>query len=259
MYYCVTATRIEMVSPTKSEMDFDDSEEEPPLPSNADPSDSVEAPLDLEFNPTVSALTDLSTGHTGEVVRQRSMSPSKAIRQNDNETQIKSQLPILSTTPLRTPPKTVSFPYRAASEPGSIKPLFGQPFERNGFSNLRNVMSADSPPSAKQLTAIEHDEHTEIKEGQTFAQEVQAYQDELNEEFRAFESALDSRDKSAELDDLDWDELEQRYVQDINPLVSQEDMIRRDLGERLQVSKKTTIWTTSDPLLAILALDAGIW
>jgi hypothetical protein len=260
MYYCVPATRIDMVSPVKSEMEFDDSEDEQTLPSNADPSSTVPAPLDLYFHPTVSALTDLSTGHPSDIVRRRSISPSKAARQSSDEPQIKSQLPVLSTTPLRTPPKTISFPYRAASEPGTAKPPFGQTFEGNGFSNLRNVMSADSPPSATQLTAIETNRQgTEEQEDQTFAQQVQAYQDELNKEFEAFERALEGREKSAELDELDWDELEQRYVQEINSLLSQEDMIRRDLGERLQVSKGLAIWINSDILSAILALDAGIW
>lgn len=246
MFLCSPATRIEMTSPTKSELDYDDSDDEPSLPLNADPTDAV---VEGEIDPT---HTDLTHGPT-EVSETRSisepLSPGTARKRGFDEVHRKSQLPVLTTTPQKTPPKSIAFPYRAASEPQTASNPFRQPLEKTGFSALRNVMFAESPPPSTGATAVDRDTTQSVtedaeQERRSFTQEVKAYEKELDNEFREFEKQLERRDRSAELVALDWDDLERRFTNAIDPLVAEEDKIRQELGHRLQVNCETPRYNT---------------
>lgn len=238
MFLCSPAARIEMASPTKSELDYDDSDDEPSLPLNADPTDAV-----VEEGEIDAAHTDLTHDPT-EVSETRSvsepLSPGTARKRGFDEVHRKSQLPVLTTTPQKTPPKSIAFPYRAASEPQAASNPFRQPFEKAGFSALRNVMYAESPPPSTGATTIDRDTTQSVtedagQERRSFTLEIRSYEQELDNEFRQFERQLEGRDRSAELVALDWDDLERRFTDAINPLVVEEDKIRQELGHRLQV------------------------
>lgn len=242
MFSCSPATRIEMTSPTKSELDYDDSEDERSLPSNADPTDAVVKEDEID-----STRTDSTHGVT-EVLETRQdpipepPSPGTARKRGFDEVHRKSQLPVLSTTPQKTPPKSLAFPFRATSEPKVVKTPFGQKFETTGFSALRNVMYAESAPPSTGATAIGRDTQQSLiedaeQEQKSFVQEIQSYEQELDNELRHFETQLENRDRSAELATLDWNELERRFTRDIDPLVAEEERIRQELSHRLQVTE----------------------
>ncbi|ETN37100.1 uncharacterized protein HMPREF1541_08090 [Cyphellophora europaea CBS 101466] len=220
-------------------MDYDDSEEERSLPSNADPTDAVDV-LKTELDNDEDTQDSTSAFRSEENRPVPSLtSPGRIRKRSNEEIYKKSQLPVFSTTPQKTPPKAVAFQYRAASEPQTSKSLFGQSFEKTGFSKLRNVMTASSPPPSTGLTIIDegtsqvsmHDVGSAHK---SFIDEIEAFEKELKDEFDTFERSLDSRDPSADLGKLDWDELEERFAREIDPIIKEEDKVRAELGARLQ-------------------------
>lgn len=243
MFMCSPAARIEMTSPTKSELDYEDSDDEPSLPLNADPTDAVveEGEIDSTHTDLTHGPSEVSETRPGSI--SEPLSPGTARKRGFDEVHRKSQLPVLTTTPQKTPPKSIAFPYRAASEPQAASNPFRQPFEKAGFSALRNVMYAESPPPSTGATVVDRDATQSLtadtEQGQrSFTQEVKSYEQELDNEFREFEKQLESRDRSAELVALDWDDLERRFTNAIDPLVAEEDKIRQELGHRLQVIAK---------------------
>ena len=252
-----------MTSPTKSEMDYDDSEEERSLPSNADPTDAVDV-LKTELDNDEDTQDSTSAFRSEENRPVPSLtSPGRIRKRSNEEIYKKSQLPVFSTTPQKTPPKAVAFQYRAASEPQTSKSLFGQSFEKTGFSKLRNVMTASSPPPSTGLTIIDegtsqvsmHDVGSAHK---SFIDEIEAFEKELKDEFDTFERSLDSRDPSADLGKLDWDELEERFAREIDPIIKEEDKVRAELGARLQVSTSPGNHTAMFTILAISSMDASV-
>ena len=74
------------------------------------------------------------------------------------------------------------------------------------------------------------------KEG--FVQGIQAYQQGLELDFQDFEHSLTERDKSAELTSIEWDELETRYNNEIQPKIDAEQEIMTEFNARFQVCSK---------------------
>ena len=70
---------------------------------------------------------------------------------------------------------------------------------------------------------------------ESFHQEIKDYQQQLELEFQTFERSLNERDTSAELESLDWHELEERYKKEIQPHIDAEQDIINEFGARFQV------------------------
>lgn len=77
------------------------------------------------------------------------------------------------------------------------------------------------------------------KPSSSFVQDIKDYQRELELEFEKFEQSLDERDTSADLEGLDWDDLEERYKKEIQPHVDSEQEIMTEFGSRFQVRKES--------------------
>jgi hypothetical protein len=68
-----------------------------------------------------------------------------------------------------------------------------------------------------------------------FTEDIKAYQIHLEQEFQDFEQSLDERDRTVELEDLEWADLEQRYKTEIQPFADAEQDIMHEFGNRFQV------------------------
>lgn len=69
----------------------------------------------------------------------------------------------------------------------------------------------------------------------SFVDEIETHQQALDAEFERFESGLEQRNKAADLSITDWDDMEKRYLDEMRPLLQQEDELRKALNEKLQV------------------------
>jgi hypothetical protein len=227
-----------MSTPVKSELDY--------YPSDDDPSKSLpRSPTDdfhVDDESDEASSTDEPIEEHQEVYEPMIQPPSPSIARKRGLDEVfqKSQVPVLSTTPSKTPPKTIAFPYRSVGDTPRPGDPFSQALDRPALSSLRNVMSAESPSPSTGTTAVEHEpQHTPVdaiaQKQSTFVEDIHNFEKCLDADFKEFEQQLESRDKSAELDTLDWSALEQRFISDLDPLVAEEDMIRQQLSQRLQV------------------------
>ncbi|KAK4944035.1 hypothetical protein LTR10_016556 [Elasticomyces elasticus] len=67
-----------------------------------------------------------------------------------------------------------------------------------------------------------------------FVRGIQEYQQRLEVDFQDFEHSLAERDKSADLSSIDWDELETRYNNEIQPKIDAEQEIMNEFNARFQ-------------------------
>ena len=103
-------------------------------------------------------------------------------------------------------------------------------FERIGFDTL----PTESQATAVATQAEPQSPVEQAEQAKTFVQEIQAYQDQLEDEFKQFEKSLSDRDKKEPLEELDWDELEQRYRAEIGPKEADEQAIIEELQTRFK-------------------------
>lgn len=64
---------------------------------------------------------------------------------------------------------------------------------------------------------------------------MQDYEKRLEQEFQEFERSLKDRDSTADLEPLDWNELEARYQKEIKPHLDTEQEIMTEFSARFQV------------------------
>ena len=193
-------------------MDVSDSDDEE-LPTNLD----LTIPLETR---DLTASTARSSTLTDRTVSQAlPPSPRTARKRTHEEVYQRPQIPRASTTPLRTPPKRMS------------------QFERIGFNALpaesqTTVVASQAQTQTQTQTPTEQTEQRE--QTKTFVQDVQAYQEQLEKEFKQFETSLSERNKKEPLEDLDWEDLERRYQADIGPNEADEQAIIEELQTRFQ-------------------------
>lgn len=72
----------------------------------------------------------------------------------------------------------------------------------------------------------------------SFIRGIEEYQQQLELEFQEFERSLTARDKTAGLNDMDWDELERSYSNDIQPKIDAEQEIMNEFNARFQVCSR---------------------
>jgi len=75
-------------------------------------------------------------------------------------------------------------------------------------------------------------------EQDSFVAQMQLYQQQLEEEYCDFEQSLQDRDHQADLDDLDWEDMESRYNTEIGPKVAAEHDIIEQFAARFQVLER---------------------
>ena len=233
-------------------MDFGESDDEG-LPTHADSTThSLEADLNTSSSFPSSGLIDQS------LPIQEPPSPGTARKRGTEEVYVRSQAPLLSTTPLKPPPG-FSFDDRVSTEPHRPpqRPLPRTASEPPGFtfedrvstepqrSSAWRVSYKDSRPteptqSSSTMTdpiaepPVQPDK--ELTMPKTFVENVALYQKDLEDEFKEYEKELKSRERSQELEELDWQDLEDRYHKEISLKIADEEAIMREFQERFAVS-----------------------
>ena len=191
--------------------------------------------MQLEIQPETEVLPSVSVLHGRKPSQSEPLSPGRSKKRTSDEIYQRSQLPIYtlpSTTPLRSPPRYMTDSWASVgAEPRS------NPFHaRDGSSNLRNVTMADnSSPSSTAPTQLPSKTQNAPPAPVTFNGEVKSYQTKLDQEFEEFKTDLEQRDRSKDLEQLDWDDLERRYTDEISPLISEENEVRARMSQRMQV------------------------
>jgi hypothetical protein len=76
------------------------------------------------------------------------------------------------------------------------------------------------------------------EQSSSFQETIQRFQDELDQEYRDFEGKLEARDRNGELDELDWEGLENRYRQEIEPKIAAEREVIQECSALFKVRFK---------------------
>jgi hypothetical protein len=100
----------------------------------------------------------------------------------------------------------------------------------------QDPLSSISAPSTLKPENLTASTNTTAENPRTFQRAIKDFQDQLDEEYREFEQKLIERDRDAELDEFDWDELEARYHAVIDPQVEAECDIMNECSHLFQVN-----------------------
>ncbi|KIV89949.1 hypothetical protein PV10_07303 [Exophiala mesophila] len=134
--------------------------------------------------------------------------------------------------PVETPkssPRSARF-HLTRSQPGSPTILGSQ----------NTTTASGQKPSPSKMSGIPRTEFgkelsTSGRIHGSFAQEIKDYEKRLEQEFHDFERSLNDRDSTADLEPLDWNELEARYKKEIKPHLDTEQEIMTEFSARFQV------------------------
>lgn len=209
-------------------MDTDDSEAEQSLPVGLDHTGKADVAGDT-------LLTFQSTTSVDETVPEVPQSPNRRRKRTNEEIYEKSQPPMISTTPAKTPPRDFNL-VRATSEPFHNK---GSSFPKVGFSALRQEMDAeesDQKVPNTNVNAISHDEAEDSTKAIAFTEQIKLYQQKLEAEFVEFEKGLTTNDQQEIMETLDLNKLEKDYESSMTPLIEEEQRIMQEFQTRLEVS-----------------------
>ncbi|KAJ9647644.1 uncharacterized protein PV06_00346 [Exophiala oligosperma] len=83
----------------------------------------------------------------------------------------------------------------------------------------------------------EAQESNEDGSGEELVKRIERCQQDFQVAFEQFKQSLSERDKTAELESLDWDELELRYQNEIQPKIAAEQDIMDEFQARFQASE----------------------
>ncbi len=111
-------------------------------------------------------------------------------------------------------------------------------FATHGFSAFDSSNSATStlkPESSRGSIT------TAVKKPNAFQVSIKEYQDNLDKECRLFERKLNERDGNAELEDIDWDELEGRCHAAMDPKITAEQDVMRECSALFQVCQMVSL------------------
>jgi len=132
-------------------------------------------------------------------------------------------------------------------------------FDRSGFTSFQNAQSAPSSSTAPvKANIVASTAMATTSEKNTFLQEMQSYEQQLELEYQEYEQALPNRDRGVDLEELDWDDLEHRYSSEIRPRIDAEREIMNELGARFQVGFKMDGRKNADGPKAVHVVDASI-
>ena len=135
-------------------------------------------------------------------------------------------------------------------------------FSKHGFGALRQqqpVHPFDSVGSTSKMLRPGASINTTVEDSATFQTSMKEYQDKLDKEYKDFEQTLNERDRNAELEDIDWDELEARYHTAMDPKIASEQHIMHEYSALFQVRQMQSMPNLSDGIiLALLDLDADV-
>ena len=80
--------------------------------------------------------------------------------------------------------------------------------------------------------------------GNSFDKEIYEYKQQLELDYQTFEQSLNERDAAADLNVIDWEDLEARYIQEISPCIDREREIMNEFNTRFAVRKAAELRQT---------------
>lgn len=108
------------------------------------------------------------------------------------------------------------------------------PFERHGFPPTSQI--EQHQPFVTDTTALNSNSTgAPLSATNAFVKEIHDYQQSLELEFQEFEQRLNERDTAADLETMDWADLETRYGKEIQPHIIAEQEVMNEFSARFQV------------------------
>lgn len=117
--------------------------------------------------------------------------------------------------------------------------------DQDRLNNTGNLHRDEEPGSKAKAVSVQDADYSQggaqettchaLEEG--LVRRIERYQQELQVEFDQFQQSLSERDKTAELEFLDWEELESRYQNEIQPTMAAEQDIMDEFQARFQASE----------------------
>ena len=205
-------------------MDFDESDDEG-LPTHAD---STSGSLGDDPNTSSSFPSSGLVDATQPI--QEPPSPGTARKRANEEIDEESQRPLPSTTPLKPPP---SF---SSEDRGFTEPQKSAAWKVSFRDAQVSETTRPSSQMAKATAEPPTEATSELVAENTFVENVAAYQKHLEDDFKDYENELKGRERSHELQELDWQDLEDRYQNEISMQIADEEAIMKEFQQRFAVS-----------------------
>jgi hypothetical protein len=132
-----------------------------------------------------------------------------------------------SQTAHSSPPRSPETSKRLSTAPEQnvLQQMVAQSsFEQTGFGALpsNHASTSVSTRSTMKPESTSASTNSTVEGARTFQDAMIEFRDQLDEEYSGFKQKLNERDRDAELDEFDWDELEARYHTAIDPKVEAE-------------------------------------
>lgn len=196
-------------------------------------SDQTQAPKSGQIKARSEGVQRSDSPNATEPSTSSVMSSPRSARKRTNDE-------MYSTDANASHSKKLSINQRPRTAPEQVKKAL-QPsqFEQQGYpkdssgpvaqSFDSTVATLSTQPSNVSTAATAPDEP------QTFVSRLQELHAQLDLEYDQYEHDLQKRDHKVQLEPFDWDDLEHRYLQDMEPAIKSEQDIQTSLAERYGV------------------------
>ncbi|KIW65528.1 hypothetical protein PV04_07782 [Phialophora macrospora] len=87
-------------------------------------------------------------------------------------------------------------------------------------------------PQKEQAATANAENPTSLPPDNSFVTQIHNYQQQLELEYQQFERSLNERDPAADLDAMNWEDLETRYTDEITPFIAREKEIMDEINAR---------------------------
>jgi hypothetical protein len=122
-------------------------------------------------------------------------------------------------------------------------------FNQDGFSTPRSKHDSTASVSTRstmKLDSTNNSANASIERRKTFQNSMKDFQDRLDEQYKVFEEKLNEHHQDTELEDFDWDELEARYHNAIDPKVETEQEIMNECSSLFRVGRSPRVAKSSN-------------
>ncbi|KEF59418.1 uncharacterized protein A1O9_04262, partial [Exophiala aquamarina CBS 119918] len=168
------------------------------------------------------------TLHEAPTVYPRPRQNSSARKRTNDEVYEPVQAPVPSPRSSRFQKSTMSI---SLSDALSQKPVASGSDGTLVSGQVVTTSLAENKPAPHNVLA---DQPPSDTPSDSFVQEITGYQQQLELEFQTFERSLEERDTTADLESLDWNDLEERYKREIQPHIDSEQAVMTEFGSRFQ-------------------------
>ena len=190
-------------------VNFDDSQTVVSPTQFTNEGNQTPAPADVSISPDSSPLPPRS--RQGSIGRKRTNEESWGPVESPK---ISPQAP----TPLRRSVTIAAMPEPEGQLAGN------HPFHATG-----------DPPRSQEAVAGNGANGPTPPSDRSFVKDIREYQQQLELEYQDFERSLNERDRSANLEAMDWEELEAHYSDEISPCIAREKEIMEEFNARFAV------------------------